>query len=97
MEVTPVDLRKIDEKTKNVYEAVIVASKRARQINDEIKIEYNAVLSTIPAGPSDENGEDVTNPAQMKVSLEFEKRDKPHLKALNELLEDTSIEYSYKK
>jgi hypothetical protein len=75
MEVTPVDLRKIDEKTKNVYEAVIVAAKRARQINDELKIEFNAVLSTIPAGPSDENGEDVTNPAQMKISLNL-KREK---------------------
>jgi DNA-directed RNA polymerase subunit K/omega len=95
MEITPVDLRKIDQETKNVYEAVIVASKRARQLNDEVKIEFNAVLSTIPAGPSDENGEDVSNPAQMKISLEFEKREKPHLKALNELL-DSKIEYEYK-
>jgi DNA-directed RNA polymerase subunit K/omega len=95
MEITPVDLRKIDQETKNVYEAVIVASKRARQINDEVKIEFNAVLSTIPAGPSDENGEDVSNPAQMKISLEFEKREKPHLKALNELL-DSKVEYEYK-
>jgi DNA-directed RNA polymerase omega subunit len=96
MEITPVDLRKIDEQTKNVYEAVIVAAKRARQINDEVKIEYNAVLSTIPAGPSDENGEDISNPAQMKISLEFEKKEKPHLKALNELL-DAKVEYHYKK
>jgi DNA-directed RNA polymerase subunit K/omega len=95
MEITPVDLRKIDQETKNVYEAVIVASKRARQLNDEVKIEFNAVLSTIPAGPSDENGEDVSNPAQMKISLEFEKREKPHLKALNELL-DSKVEYEYK-
>jgi len=96
MEVTPIDLRKIDERTKNVYEAVIVAAKRARVINDETKIEYNAILSTIPAGPSDENGEDISNPAQMKISLEFEKREKPHLKAINELL-DGKIEYFYKK
>jgi DNA-directed RNA polymerase subunit K/omega len=96
MEVTPIDLRKIDERTKNVYEAVIVAAKRARVINDETKIEYNAILSTIPAGPSDENGEDISNPAQMKISLEFEKREKAHLKAINELL-DGKIEYFYKK
>jgi DNA-directed RNA polymerase omega subunit len=96
MEITPVDLRKIDQETKNVYEAVLVSAKRARQINDELKIEFNAVLSTIPAGPSDENGEDVSNPAQMKISLEFEKREKPHIKALQELL-DSKIEYDYKK
>lgn len=95
MEVTPVDLRKIDEKTKNVYEAVIVASKRARVINDETKVEFNAILSTIPAGPSDENGEDISNPAQLKISLDFEKREKPHLKAVNELL-DGKIDYFYK-
>jgi DNA-directed RNA polymerase omega subunit len=96
MEITPVDLRKIDQETKNVYEAVLVSAKRARQINDELKIEFNAVLSTIPAGPSDENGEDVSNPVQMKISLEFEKREKPHIKALQELL-DSKIEYDYKK
>jgi DNA-directed RNA polymerase omega subunit len=96
MEINPVDLRQIDERTKNVYEAVIVAAKRARQLNDEQKIEYNAVLSTIPSGPSDENGEDVSNPAQMKISLEFEKREKPHLRSLDELLEG-KIEYHYKK
>ena len=38
MEITPVDLREIDKKAANVYEAIIVASKRARQINDDIKI-----------------------------------------------------------
>jgi DNA-directed RNA polymerase subunit K/omega len=75
---------------------VLVSAKRARQINDELKIEFNAVLSTIPAGPSDENGEDVSNPVQMKISLEFEKREKPHIKALQELL-DSKIEYDYKK
>ena len=96
MEITPVDLRKVDEQTKNVYEAVIVSAKRARVINDETKVEFNAILSTIPAGPSDENGEDISNPAQMKISLEFEKRQKPHLKAIKELLEG-NIEYSYKK
>lgn len=96
MEITPVDLRKVEEQTKNVYEAVIVSAKRARVINDETKVEFNAILSTIPAGPSDENGEDISNPAQMKISLEFEKRQKPHLKAIKELLEG-NIEYSYKK
>ncbi len=96
MEITPVDLRKVEEQTKNVYEAVIVSAKRARVINDETKVEFNAILSTIPAGPSDENGEDISNPAQLKISLEFEKRQKPHLRAIKELL-DGDIEYSYKK
>ena len=35
MAVKPVSLRNMEEKTKNIYEAVVVMSKRARQINQE--------------------------------------------------------------
>ena len=35
MAVKPVSLRKMGEKAKNIYEAVVVMSKRARQINQE--------------------------------------------------------------
>ena len=96
MEITPVDLRTIDERTANVYEAVIVASKRGRQINDENKIEYNALVSTIPTSGAEDDNEDIQNPAQLKIALDFETRKKPHLQALDELLEG-QIEYEYKK
>ena len=39
--------------------------------------------------------EERENPEQMKLSLEFEKREKAHIKALNELVE-SKIEYRYK-
>ena len=42
MEINPIDLREIDEKAGNVYEAIIVTAKRARQVNSENKIEFNA-------------------------------------------------------
>jgi len=96
MEIQPIDLRKIDEQAANVYEAIIVAAKRARNINDENKIEYNALLSTIPSSGSDDESEDIENPAQLKISLDFEKKEKPHLQAINELLKG-EIEYEYKK
>ena len=35
MAIKPVSLRKMEEKAKNIYEAVVVMSKRARQINQE--------------------------------------------------------------
>ena len=35
MAVKPISLRKMEEKAKNIYEAVVVMSKRARQINKE--------------------------------------------------------------
>ncbi len=96
MEVTPVDLRELEVKTANIYEAIIVAAKRARQINDEIKIEFNAMMSTIPVSGTDDDTENIDNPAQLRISLDFEKKEKPHLQALNQLL-DGKVEYEYKK
>jgi len=96
MHITPVDLREIDKRASNVYEAIIVSSKRARQVNDENKIEFNALLNTIPESTADEETEDITNPAQLKIALDLEKRHKPHLQALNELLEGKT-EFEYKQ
>ncbi|MCG6913371.1 DNA-directed RNA polymerase subunit omega [bacterium BMS3Abin03] len=96
MEIKPIDLREIDEKAQNVYEAIIVSAKRARQINDENKIEFNALLSTIPETTTDDENEDIDNPAQLKISLDMENRDKPHVQALDEFL-DRKVEYKYKE
>lgn len=96
MEIKPIDLREIDEKAQNVYEAIIVSAKRARQINDENKIEFNALLSTIPETTSDDENEDIDNPAQLKISLDMEDREKPHVQALDEFL-NRNIDYKYKE
>ena len=96
MEINPIDLREIDEKAGNVYEAIIITAKRARQINTENKIEFNALLSTIPEATTDDESEDIDNPAQLKIALEMEQRKKPHLQALNEFLEN-KVEFDYKK
>ena len=96
MQITPKDLREIDKCAENIYEAIIVSSLRARQINDEIKIEFNALLSTIPESTMDEDSEDIDNPAQLKISQDLEKRKKPHIQALDELLKDET-KYKYKE
>jgi len=96
MQITPIDLREIDKCAENIYEAIIVSSLRARQINDEIKIEFNALLSTIPESTTDEDSEDIDNPAQLKISQDLEKRKKPHIQALDELLKDET-KYKYKE
>ncbi len=96
MNITPIDLRAIDQRAENVYEAIIVASLRARQINNENKVEFNALINTIPSMGTDDDAEDITNPAQLKIALELEKKPKPHLQALNELLEG-KIKFKYKK
>jgi len=94
MAITPIDLRKLDTKTDNLYEAVVVAGKRARQINEDNRLEFNQLVSTmIPA--VEEDYEERGNPDQEKVSLQFEKREKPHLQALGELMEN-EFEFRYK-
>lgn len=95
MQITPIDLREIDKCADNIYEAIIVSALRARQINDEVKIEFNAMLSTIPESATDDESEDIDNPAQLKISQDMEKRKKPHVQALDELLKDET-KYRYK-
>lgn len=94
MPINPINLRKVEAHTKNVYEAVIVAAKRARQINDENRLEYNTQLSTIIPSIEDEF-EERGNPDQERISLEYEKREKSHLRALGELI-DGEISFRYK-
>ncbi|MCU0332288.1 MAG: DNA-directed RNA polymerase subunit omega [Ignavibacteriaceae bacterium] len=96
MEITPIDLREIDKRASNVYEGIIVTARRARQINSDNKIEFSALLSTIPEATTDDESEDIDNPAQLKIALEMEQRKKPHLQALNEFL-DGKIDFEYKK
>jgi DNA-directed RNA polymerase subunit K/omega len=96
MEVNPIDLREIEKHASNVYEGIIVTSKRARQINSENKIEFNALLSTIPEATTDDESEDIDNPAQLKIALDLEQRKKPHLDALDEFL-DGKIDFEIKK
>ncbi len=95
MQIKPIELRSIDEKAANIYEAIIVSAKRARQINDENKIEFNALLSTIPTVISEDENEDIENPAQLKIALDMEAREKPHIQSIKELL-DGEIDYNYK-
>lgn len=95
MGIQPVDLRKLDEKTANTYEAVIVAAKEGRRVNEETRLEYNSLVNTIPSKGIDDDSEDIENPDQLKISLEFEKRPKPHLQGLNDLLKG-KVEYRFK-
>ncbi len=94
MAIQPRELGKIKERVPNLYEAIIVAAKRARKINDDIKLEFNTLVSTMNAG-HEEEFEDRENPEQLKLSLEFEKREKPHIRAIKELI-DEGIEHRYK-
>lgn len=97
MPMKPVDLEKFISTTSNIHEAVVVASKRARQVNEDTRIEFNQRIETIAAKTESEATEESeVNPDQLKVSLEFEKRSKPTDVALDELM-DGEVKWHYKE
>jgi DNA-directed RNA polymerase subunit K/omega len=81
------DLTKIDDKTGNIYESLVVVSKRANQIATEIKEELSAKLADFVT--SNDNLEEVfENREQIEISKFYEKLPKPTLIAMQEFLED---------
>lgn len=98
MPVKPIEVNKLLSKAKNVYEAIAVMSRRARQINEEVKIEFNQRLEMIQTKVTEnpEETEIEANPDQLKISFEFEKRPKPTDVALKEML-DGKTAYRYKE
>jgi len=96
--VKPIELETLLSKAKNVYEAIAVMSKRARQINEEVKIEFNQRLETIQTKVTEnpEETEIEANPDQLKISYEFERRPKPTDVAMKDLLGD-KVAFRYKE
>ncbi|WP_297762230.1 DNA-directed RNA polymerase subunit omega [uncultured Muriicola sp.] len=82
-----INRNEFDQKTGNIYEAISIASKRAVQINSEIKKELLEKLEEF-ATYSDSLEEVFENKEQIEVSKFYEKLPKPHAMALNEWLED---------
>jgi DNA-directed RNA polymerase subunit K/omega len=95
MPIKPVDLVVLESKAENIYEAIVLMSKRARQINEENKLEFNQRIELIQT--KTESDEEVdANPDQLKISLEFEKRAKPTEVSLEETMAD-KLEFRYKE
>jgi len=99
--VKPTDLEKVASSAPGgLYEAIIVAAKRARQLHQETRIELNQrleTLSQLTTIPETEEELDVAaNPDQLKISLEFETRPKPTEVALDQL-QAHEINWRYKE
>ena len=71
MAIKPVNIEELTSKAKNIHEAIVAMSKRARQINEETKIEFNQRIEMFAPKAESENEESEVNPDQLKVSLEF--------------------------
>lgn len=92
MPIKPTDVEEFNRRVEGgVYEAIIIAAKRARQIHNDVKIELNQHLETLAQLTQTVETEDEmdvsANPDQLKISLEFEKRPKATELAMNELNE----------
>lgn len=95
MPLNPIELKKLDGHAKNIYEAIVVMSRRARQINEEVKIALNQELENFtPRVDSEEEVE--TNPEQMRISIEFEKMEKPTQRAIGDML-DGDLTFKYRE
>jgi DNA-directed RNA polymerase subunit K/omega len=95
--ITPVELQEMVDRGGSLYQAIAITAKRARQINDEIKTEYQARISTLVPVDMDEDDEmEATNFDQMRISLEIDKMGKPTLEALEEFNTE-KLEWRYRE
>ncbi len=81
------DRNVIDEPTGNIYEAISVISRRAEQINTDIRRELVDKLEEF-ATFNDSLEEIFENKEQIEVSKFYEKLPKPHALAVQEWLND---------
>jgi len=81
------DLRQFDIESGNIYQSVVVISKRANQIGQEMKEELSTKLSEFAA--STDNLEEVfENREQIEIAKHYEQLPKPSLTAISEFLGD---------
>jgi len=77
------DLSKLSTPTGNIYESVMIMSKRANQIAAEMKQELNAKLEEF-SSYADTLEETFENREQIEISRHYERQPKPTLLAINE-------------
>lgn len=81
------DVRQLDKKTDNIYESIVIISKRANQIANNMKEELHSKLAEFAS--SNDNLEEVfENREQIEISKHYERLPKPTLVAVDEFLND---------
>ncbi len=79
------DVRELDKTTDNIYESIVIISKRANQIANNLKEELHGKLAEFAS--SNENLEEVfENREQIEISKHYERMPKPSLIAVDEFL-----------
>ncbi len=79
------DVRELDKVTDNIYESIVIISKRANQIASNLKEELHGKLAEFAS--SNDNLEEVfENREQIEISKHYERMPKPSLIAVDEFL-----------
>lgn len=81
------DTIKLEEGTQNIYESIVVMSKRANQISVDMKEELTQKLQEF-ASSTDNLEEIFENREQIEISKFYEKMPKPVAMAIQEMLDD---------
>jgi len=77
----------LDQKTGNIYESLVIISKRANQISNNVKEELHGKLAEFAS--SNDNLEEIfENREQIEISKHYERLPKPSLIAIDEFLND---------
>ncbi|KIO75732.1 RNA polymerase Rpb6 [Pedobacter lusitanus] len=77
----------LDQKTNNIYESLVIISKRANQISNNMKEELHGKLAEFAS--SNDNLEEIfENREQIEISKHYERMPKPSLIAIDEFLND---------
>ena len=82
------DLREMEDTLGNVYETIVILSKRSNQINSELNEELSQKLDEF-ASTTDNLEEIFENREQIEVSRFYERLPKPGAIAIQELEQDT--------
>ncbi len=81
--------------TNNVYESVVIMCKRARQVNDEQKLQIEMEREVVPGVENRENEDfDEVEIDREALLKEHKKYPKPSVVAIQEMLEE-KIEYRF--
>lgn len=92
MPIKTVDIEKVQDITGNIYESIVIMSKRSRQLAAREKMELDEKLKYFEG--FEEEDEFTFNEEQERISLEYEVRPHTAQRAVEEL-ENNKISYRY--
>lgn len=90
MSIKPVDLEKLKHQSSNLYEITVAMSRRAKEINEQLRSELEEKLAPFKMktrNPSNEAEADKIFPEQVRISKRYEEMPKPTITAIEEYAE----------